>query len=58
MRNLITQAYIQLNLISFCNVKVIDINNKYFTVYVLTNTEQANILLSVTDAWNKNIRNK
>ena len=34
MQNLITKAYIQLNLISYYNVKVIYINNKYLTVYV------------------------
>ena len=29
-----TKAYIQINLISYCKVRVIKINNKYFTVYV------------------------
>ena len=34
MRSLITKAYIQLNLISYCNVQVVYINNRYFTLYV------------------------
>ena len=34
MQNLITKAYIRLNRIAYCNVKVIYVNNKYLTVYV------------------------